>query len=92
MPWESSDRKKRLPRDWHRVRAIVLKRDRNTCVKCGKPANQVDHINAGDDHSISNLQALCPDCHKAKSSEEGVKARQAKYGKRPPEKHPGYIE
>jgi len=91
MAW-NTDRKDRLPSDWVKRRAIVLKRDGHRCVECGKPANQVDHIIAGDDHSFENLRALCRECHGKKSSAEGHAARSKKYSKRPPEKHPGYIQ
>jgi len=63
MGWQGSDRKGRLPADWRRIRLVVLRRDRWTCRRCGRPANQVDHIVPGDDHRPANLQALCKSCH-----------------------------
>lgn len=98
MTWDGSDRKARLPREWHRIRRRVLIRDSYQCqhrdngVKCGATANQVDHIVPGDDHSEANLQALCVTHHRAKSSREGVEAR-AKIPRRarPTENHPGFL-
>lgn len=99
MAWEkgTSARASRLPPNWQSLRLRVLRRDRYQCQHrdypgapiCGGRANQVDHIERGDDHSVSNLQALCQHHHAAKSSREGVEARQAKGStRRPPEPHP----
>lgn len=99
--WAGSDRRSRLPDDWDQIRLVIGRRDGWICQQittagtiCGKPANQVDHIERGDDHSYDNLQCLCSDCHSKKSSSEGgwasvlalraAKARTA----RPKEKHP----
>lgn len=78
-PWANSTRRSRLPRDWQGRRQVVLRRD-PTC-QDGRVCQglalsvQVDHIVNGDDHSYENLQGICVDCHKAKTSEEGRKAR-----------------
>lgn len=83
MAWENSDRKDRLPPDWERRRRYVLRRDQGVCQwhktsgLCGQPANQVDHIEPGDDHSASNLQALCEWHHGKKSGGEGGRASAA---------------
>jgi 5-methylcytosine-specific restriction protein A len=96
MGWESSTRKHRLPRDWHRLRAIVLRDAGYQCevvtngIRCTNVARDVDHIIPGDDHSRANLRAICEEHHKYKSSREGNAARAKKYGKRV-EDHPGYI-
>ncbi|MFD9442173.1 HNH endonuclease [Streptomyces sp. NPDC060001] len=81
MAWHSSTRRARLPADWPRRRRRILRRDAHSCQSrftdgrlCGAPANQVDHIEPGDDHSDSNLQALCEWCHTRKSSSEGGRA------------------
>jgi 5-methylcytosine-specific restriction endonuclease McrA len=78
MAWQGSTRRARLPNDWARTRRRVLRRDGHACQsvfsdgrRCGMPANQVDHIEPGDDHSMANLQALCGWCHARKSSSEG---------------------
>lgn len=97
--WEGSDRKGRLPAGWNALRELVLARASNRCQaikrstgkRCTNRANQVDHIVAGDDHSLGNLQALCIFHHREKSALEGVEARQKKWetGRRGPEDHPG---
>lgn len=100
-PWAGSDRRQRLPDDWYsRIRPAVLTRDRGICQHCGDRAatrkgkrwigGVVDHILRGDDHRMANLQTLCSDCDKAKSSAEGVAARRPPR-RRPASKHPGLI-
>ncbi|TMZ63983.1 HNH endonuclease [Klebsiella pneumoniae] len=104
MPrWSGSDRRSRLPDDWNEIRRQVLVRDGYRCKntfrsgrRCNRPASDCDHIRPGDDHSPRNLQALCEECHRRKSSREGAaavnKKRQeirAKY--RRSDKHPGYV-
>ena len=97
MGWETSNRKERLPADWQARRLRILRRDRYACqarnasgVKCNAPAREVDHVIAGDDHSPSNLRAICTPCHARKSSREGHEAWMAKRipVRRPPEPHP----
>jgi len=93
----SSDRKDRLPSDWSTRRVRVLRRDSYRCqardslgVPCGELANQVDHVDPGDDHSLDNLQALCRWHHARKSSAEGAAARRPQAGRaRAPEQRPG---
>lgn len=60
-------------------RAKALKRDNGKCVRCGKPASIVDHvrpltpISDGDEpgtHDLDELQSLCPDCDRAKTTAE----------------------
>ena len=75
MAWEGSRRQQRLPSNWKKLRAWVLKRDNHECYLCGKAATEVDHIRPGDDHSTSNLASICWSCHKKKSSGEGGAAR-----------------
>lgn len=91
MTWETSNRKSRLPSNWFSLRKRVLARDSHKCRLCGAKATEVDHIIRGDNHDMSNLQSLCADCHKAKSSSEGVSERQRKrmLRQRPKEQHPG---
>ncbi len=96
MPWDTSDRKSRLPDDWNTRRMRVLRRDGYRCQArdslgylCGQPANQCDHIVAGDNHELDNLQALCRWHHARKSSQEGNAAHPRRPSqRRPPEKHP----
>lgn len=74
--WRGSTRKQRLPRDWTRRRALVLKRD-PTCRVCdAEPSAEVDHVDRGDDHSLKNLQGICEDCHKRKTQREADVARE----------------
>jgi 5-methylcytosine-specific restriction endonuclease McrA len=96
--FQGSTRRSRLPADWVKRRAKVLKRDGYICHVCKGPgADGVDHIVPGDDHSLDNLAAIhhrvAPYCHRTKSSSEGGLAAQAKKipRRRPPEQHPGLI-
>lgn len=78
--WAGSNRRARLPANWHLIREVVLRRDGYICQwldrgkKCGDPANQVDHINPGDDNSLTNLRALCEWHHKKLSGRQGAAA------------------
>lgn len=96
--WSGSTRRERLPEDWRQKRAYILERDGFRCRaflpdgrRCPNDASDVDHIMAGDDHSYSNLQALCKRHHARKSAEEGGRASQSARKKRrnlrPVEKH-----
>lgn len=83
--WQNSDRRSRLPADWPKIVAKVKQRDEHRCravlpsgKRCPRRGTDVDHIIAGDDHSLGNLQLLCPDHHTAKSSAEGLQAKRRK--------------
>lgn len=99
MAWENSDRRLRLPPDWPERVAKVKVRDGNRCTwrlpsgkRCPRRGTDVDHREPGDDHSLSNLQLLCPHHHGKKTAREGWAAKQKKKApKRPPERHPGQI-
>jgi 5-methylcytosine-specific restriction endonuclease McrA len=78
MAWEGSTRRARLPKDWPRIRARIIRRDGGVCVarysdgrRCELPGTDVDHIVPGDDHRDENLQLLCPWHHRHKSGSEG---------------------
>lgn len=93
MAWDNSTRRERLPGDWQTRRIRVLRRDGYRCqarsvsgVPCHAPARDVDHVVPGDDHSLDNLQALCVECHKAKTLAERPKLPPRR---RRPEAHPG---
>jgi 5-methylcytosine-specific restriction endonuclease McrA len=50
---------------FHRNRRVVLHRQHGRCAICGSTVGlQVHHIGAVTDDSISNLVALCSDCHR----------------------------
>lgn len=98
--WHGSDRKSRLPVDWERLRKVVLQRCGMRCqwvedgFRCHNTATDVDHIVAGDDHSLANLQGLCNPHHLIKTAKETNEAR-AKIkalGRLPEEPQPGIID
>lgn len=90
--WVGSDRSRRLPSDWSRRRASVKRRAGGRCevfeggARCVMPGEECDHIQPGDDHSLSNLQWICVPHHRAKTSREAAAARPRMH--RPPEVHP----
>lgn len=87
--WANSDRVRRLPPGWKKIRSEVLARD-VICVLCSvRPATHCDHIKAKtDDHT--QLQGVCATCHGLKSSAEGNAApRTTESRTRPAEPHPG---
>lgn len=63
------------PSDWDSRRREVYKRDGYTCQNCGRKGNQegsaelhAHHVvpkSKGGTHSVSNLTAVCEECHKA---------------------------
>jgi len=71
--------------DWRKIRKAVLERDGWLCVPCYKqgkltPAKEVDHIiniASGGTDDFDNLQTICRDCHKRKTSEEARMGREA---------------
>lgn len=104
MPgWQGSDRRDRLPADWQKIRARILKRDGYRCTarleddsRCPEPATDVDHVRRGDIHEDWNLTSLCGWHHARKSSREGAEAaarkRRAQRKKfRRVETHPGLL-
>lgn len=101
--WEGSDRRIRLPKEWHAQRQRILRNHGRICHVCGGPgADTVDHVKPGDDHSDENLRPIHdrvpPHCHRSKSSSEGGqaagRARRAQVAakRRPAERHPGYVD
>lgn len=69
--------------EWEQTRKRILRRDKGLCQPCleqgrPRPARQVDHKvpkfegGTGDD---DNLQAICIDCHKAKTAAEAQRGR-----------------
>lgn len=63
---------------WRKLRAHIMERDRYLCQPCRQagrltPANAVDHIinkASGGSDEMTNLQAICNACHKAKTQTE----------------------
>ena len=68
-------------RPWRRKREAVLKRDGYVCQPCKRNnhttmATEVDHVipqAEGGSEDESNLQAICTDCHKAKTQAEAAR-------------------
>lgn len=67
---------------WSWVRPLALKRDNNTCRKCGVKGDdsdmEVDHIlerELGGQDDSDNLQTLCHKCHVAKTTEFLIRLR-----------------
>jgi 5-methylcytosine-specific restriction protein A len=83
MGWHKTSRHQRgYGSAWVKTRTRILKRDSYLCQPClakGRPtaATQVDHINArskGGTEDDENLQAICDDCHEAKTLAEAAEA------------------
>lgn len=102
--WQNSSRRDELPPGWKQIiRPRILRRDGWKCQwrmtssrKCGQPANQVDHVIPGNDHSDENLQSLCEWHHGKKSGGEGGRASQQSRAQhrnkfRRTEAHPGLL-
>ena len=96
--WKNSRRRDELPPDWDAIRKRIFRRDGGRCteiirdgLRCPNVATDCDHVGDKNDHSDANLTSLCPGHHKAKSSYQGVQARQRRREARfrPPEIHPG---
>ena len=65
-PWAS-----KWPKPYKFYRRYVLERDHWTCVYCGNPANQVDHViprHRGGTDLPSNLVASCASCNVQKGT------------------------
>lgn len=96
-PWANSTRRQRLPSNWSFLREQVKKRAGDQCeaylnngLRCVEVGTDCDHIVAGDNHSLDNLQLLCSWHHKRKSSQEGQRAKKKPITERhPKERHPG---
>lgn len=96
MAWEGSDRSARLPANWPSLVRQVEQRAQGRCQvtmrdgsRCRDRGTQCDHIQAGDDHSLANLQWICEWHHARKSAAEGNAARTRLTSRRPAERHPG---
>jgi hypothetical protein len=97
--WRGSSRGQRLPGNWPKLIKVVRTRSGGQCEfilpsgkRCPRKGDGgIDHIIAGDDHSLSNLRDSCQAHHGAKSAQEGNDAREelAALRKRPAEQ--GFI-
>lgn len=63
---------------WKHLRDEVMQRDFNLCQRCGLQAKLIDHIVPSEDDwedrlNAKWLQALCQDCHNAKTRREYIK-------------------
>ena len=77
VAWAASTRKTRLPpsRAWERLRLTVIERD-PICQVCHQAiSTEVDHIDPGDNHALTNLQGICAPCHQAKTQTEAAAGR-----------------
>ena len=94
MAWNTSDRLSRLPPWWSDFTPSYLRYHNKCKLKiegCYVDATEVDHIVAGDNHDIGNLQPVCERCHAKKSAMEGnaAKRRLKALRNRPSQRHPG---
>lgn len=94
--WSNSTRRRRLPKNWSVLVHQVKLRDGYRCTwttngtRCTAPADDIDHIHQGDDHSLANLRCLCKHHHTQKTNSESQRARGVGLlRKRPPVRHPG---
>ena len=98
--WYTSDRRYRLPSDWGRRKAAVRARARGRCQAashapgCNGVGTECDHIVAGDDHDLDNLQWLSHECHKAKTERENAERNRRRKLMRlhPSERQPGPLD
>lgn len=90
------------PPGWAKLRQRILYRDQHTCYRCGRQADEVDHIIGvttwtrqqlpGNPHHPDNLAAICTNCHRAKSDRERREGQQHRPSRnRPTEPHPGRL-
>jgi hypothetical protein len=98
VTWANSTRSARLPKDWHKRRQQAKRRAKGMCQAkvhepdCDGIGTECDHVQRGDDHSLTNLQWLSTPCHMAKTKAEAAAGRAAApKAKRQPEQHPGLI-
>jgi 5-methylcytosine-specific restriction protein A len=90
MGWETSNRRGKLPPDWGRIRARILRRDRACQLRydgCGTIASEVDHIGAAEDHRETMLRGVCHACHVKRTAQQAADAKPR--ARRATERHPG---
>ncbi|MFS8372417.1 HNH endonuclease [Xanthomonas campestris] len=77
-------------RPWRRKRDAIMKRDKYLCVPCGAagrlaPAEEVDHVipqAEGGTGADDNLQAICVECHIAKTKAEAARGANRSHPRR----------
>lgn len=85
MGWESSDRRKFLPKDWEKRREARFRLDGYQCTatnantgdRCTQPAEECDHVRGRGNHDLTNLRSLCSWHHMQKTQREAAAARAA---------------
>ena len=90
-----------LPREWHRLRGHILKRDGHQCTvmengqRCPAKATDVDHtvpVSQGGTDADDNLRAMCREHHNRKTAAEANAANpKAIPQRRASESHPGIV-
>ena len=77
-------------REWAAVRRYCMMRDNYLCRKCGRPAEEVHHIEHLTAENITdvrvslnpdNLISLCRDCHFREHIDDQADGRQHKYAR-----------
>jgi len=95
--WQGSNRRSRLPKNWAQLRENTRLRAGDRCEatltdgeRCPDQGTDCDHIEAGDNHALSNLQWLCTWHHRKKTAAEGNKRVFRVSERHPKEQHPGW--
>lgn len=61
-----SQKNKKSSYQLERIRKLIIQRDKGACILCGRPYEEMHHINfrsAGGTHTEDNLVCLCWRCH-----------------------------
>jgi 5-methylcytosine-specific restriction endonuclease McrA len=62
--------------EWDALRLAVLERDNYTCMHCGRPATEADHViprSKGGRDVMENLVASCKRCNATRGDRELVR-------------------
>lgn len=65
---------------WTATRKRILVRDRYRCYRCGRLADEVDHVRPraeGGSSRDENLAAICAPCHRRKTQAEAQRGRRS---------------
>lgn len=82
---ELNKQNEKAKQKWEEVRKLILIRDNNKCIICGKPATHVHHIHLRSKrkdllYTKNNLISLCAHCH-AHHGTEGLEEVNLKIAK-----------